>query len=143
MGTVFNLVHCILNAARLHLAEVKRTQPGSSNKSVNKSSSSVKSWSSPEPRRADNDIWSEDKFFVYLEKRFNFTYIKKNYINANYIFQLPTYFGRICHIIIKSNIFKMILILTIIYDPKTLMKRKNYRLIKLFTKIFQYQVLFC
>lgn len=67
IGTVLSLVHCIRNEARLHFADVNRTHPGSSRRSVKRSSSSVRSWSSPDPRRAERDICSGDKFFVNLK----------------------------------------------------------------------------
>lgn len=70
IGTVFSLVHCILNDARLHFADVSRTHPGSSNRSVRRSSSSVRSCSSPDPLRAEREICSGDKFLVYLFNKY-------------------------------------------------------------------------
>ena len=70
MGTLFNLVHCILTATRLQVARLSLNQLGSSKSSVNTSSFSSRFFSSPSPFNVDNWIWSWDKFFANLKLEF-------------------------------------------------------------------------
>lgn len=94
MGTLFNFVHWILTATRLQVALLRRSQLGSSNRSVRISSFSSRFFNSPSPLRADRWIWSCERFFANLRRKCKSDGWKIWQMARDPLYKSPAYFER-------------------------------------------------